>query len=389
MDFVFWQNIVSLHQSAFLSALSKKHEVTLVAEKEIASYRLADGWNIPEMGNVRIVMAPNDVEINTIINANKEAVHIITGIDGFKMPYKAFKILTARNQKVMNMLESYEWAGIKGFLRWAKYTMLQIRYGRKINGILAMGAIGERVYRSAGFTKSKIFQWGYFTKAMEASPQPSPKGKGEGKPRVLFVGRLDENKNSRLLIKTMEPMMKDVECLTIVGDGVLRQEIDLLAQRINSNIERKRESQKSFPLGEDIGEAHVHILGNVPNEKVHELMRNHDILVLPSNYDGWGAVINEALQNGMRVVVSENCGGNVLVDNKTRGEVFYFEDGERSLSSVLVRWIAKGAISDKEREDIILWAEEHISGKNAAEYLEEIVNHVYNNGVRPVAPWMR
>lgn len=388
MNFVFWQNIVSLHQSAFLSALSKKHEVTLVAEKEIASYRLADGWNIPEMGNVRIVMAPNDVEINTIINANKEAVHIITGIDGFKMPYKAFKTLTARNLKVMNMLESYEWAGIKGFLRWTKYTMLQIRYGRKINGILAMGAIGERVYRRAGFPKSKIFQWGYFTKAMEASGSRL-KVYGSRLPKLLFVGRLDENKNSLLLLDTMKPMLDKVECLTFVGDGVLRKSLEFISQKVISEIEEKEISQKSVPLGKDLGEAHIKIMGNVPNEKVHELMRNHDILVLPSNYDGWGAVINEALQNGMRVVVSENCGGNVLVDGKTRGEVFYFEDGERSLSSVLERWITKGAISDKEREDIILWAEEHISGKNAAEYLEEIVNHIYNNGVRPVAPWMK
>lgn len=365
MKYIFWQNIVSLHQAAFLSALSLKHEVTLVAEKEIAAYRLADGWSIPEMGDVKIIMAPSNNEIEQLLNDNTDAIHIITGIDGFKMPYKTFQMATARRLKVLNMLEPYEWAGIKGLLRWAKYSMLQIRYGKKTDGILAIGALGEKVYRKAGFKASKIFQWGYFTSPPEASPQPSPKGKGEEKPRVLFVGRLDENKNSRLLIKTMEPMMKDVEYLTIVGDGYLRNEIEDMVVEIPN----------------------AHYLGNVPNTKVHELMQLHDILVLPSSYDGWGAVVNEALQNGMRVIVSQNCGANVLVDGHTRGEVFYFNEGKNSLSNVLKRWISKGVISQEDREGIISWAEEHISGEKAAEYLEDITNHIYNGTERPVAPW--
>lgn len=367
MKYIFWQNIVSLHQAAFLSALSEKHEVTLVAEKELEQYRVADGWNIPEMGNVKIIMAPNDTEIKAIIESNTDAVHIITGIDGFAMPYKAFKIATARKLKVMNMLEPYEWAGVKGFLRWIKYSILQLRYGRNINGILAIGALGEKVYRKAGFKASKIFQWGYFT---QATPHLSSLQGGVGGrlPCMLFVGRLDENKNSRLLIKTMEPMLDSVECLTIVGDGVLREEIKL-------KVEGLRLKDR------------VKIMGNVPNTKVHELMQQHDIFVLPSNYDGWGAVINEALQNGMRVIVSENCGGNVLVDGKTRGEVFHFAEGNLSLSAVLERWIAKGPLSAEERKEIINWAEEHISGEKAAEYLEEIINYLYNGAVRPIAPW--
>lgn len=365
MKYIFWQNIVSLHQAAFLSALSQKHDVILVAEKEIAAYRLADGWNIPEMGNVKIIMAPNDNEIEQLLNENTDAIHIITGIDGFKMPYKAFQMATTRGLKVMNMLEPYEWAGIKGFLRWVKYSMLQIRYGKKIDGILAIGALGEKVYKKAGFKASKLFQWGYFTASPEASPHPSPKGKGEEKPRILFVGRLDENKNSRMLIKTMEPIMKDVDCLTIVGDGVLHDEIEAMVAEIPN----------------------AHYLGNVPNTKVHELMQQHDILVLPSNYDGWGAVVNEALQNGMRVIVSENCGANVLVDGKTRGEVFRFRGGQQSLTNILKRWIKKGPLSQEERKEIKTWAEEHISGEKAAEYLEEITNHIYNGAERPVAPW--
>lgn len=368
MKYIFWQNIVSLHQSAFLSALSEKHDVTLIAEKELEQYRVDDGWGIPEMGNVRIIMAPSIEDIKDILKDNADAVHIFSGIDAYPIVFQAFKMAIAQGLKVLNMLEPYEWAGVKGFLRRVKYTMLRLRYGKKIDGLLAMGQIGVDSYIKAGFKPEKIFQWGYFTKATEASPlAPLPRGEGyNGKPRVLFVGRLDENKNSRLLIKTMEPMMKDVDCLTIVGDGYLHDEIEaMVAQIPNANC-----------------------LGNVPNTKVHELMQQHDILVLPSNYDGWGAVINEALQNGMRVIVSQNCGGNVLADGVMRGEKFCFREGDKSLENVLKKWIVKGALSSAEREEIKLWSDKHISGENAADYFEGITFHIYCGAERPVAPWV-
>ena len=117
-------------------------------------------------------------------------------------------------------------------------------------------------------------------------------------------------------------------------------------------------------------------------------MQEFDIFVLPSRYDGWGAVVNEALQNGMRVIVSQNCGANVLVDGKTRGEIFYFMDGNKSLKSVLERWIQKGPLTNIERQEIINWADNHISGTAAATYMMNISNYIFNKtGDYPQAPW--
>ena len=41
MKFVFWQNIISIHQSAFLNALTAHHELTLVVEKDIEEGKIA------------------------------------------------------------------------------------------------------------------------------------------------------------------------------------------------------------------------------------------------------------------------------------------------------------------------------------------------------------
>lgn len=52
----------------------------------------------------------------------------------------------------------------------------------------------------------------------------------------------------------------------------------------------------------------------VPVEQVRELMRNHDIHVLPSNaYEGWGAVVSEALEEGMCVLASIESGAGATL----------------------------------------------------------------------------
>lgn len=68
--------------------------------------------------------------------------------------------------------------------------------------------------------------------------------------------------------------------------------------------------------------AQFHFLGVKTNREVQERMRTGDLLVLPSLYDGWGTVVNEALQNGMRVLCSDACGASVLLDGCVRGASF-------------------------------------------------------------------
>ena len=51
-----------------------------------------------------------------------------------------------------------------------------------------------------------------------------------------------------------------------------------------------------------------------PMEKVRELMREHDLFVLASNaYEGWGAVVSEALEEGMRVLGTFEAGASAAI----------------------------------------------------------------------------
>ena len=52
----------------------------------------------------------------------------------------------------------------------------------------------------------------------------------------------------------------------------------------------------------------------VPVAQVRELMRAHDVYVLPSNgYEGWGAVVSEALEEGMCVLATVESGAGATL----------------------------------------------------------------------------
>jgi glycosyltransferase involved in cell wall biosynthesis len=56
----------------------------------------------------------------------------------------------------------------------------------------------------------------------------------------------------------------------------------------------------------------------VPITQVRRLMREHDIYVLSSNsYEGWGAVVSEALEEGMKIIGTHEAGASasILPDN--------------------------------------------------------------------------
>lgn len=56
------------------------------------------------------------------------------------------------------------------------------------------------------------------------------------------------------------------------------------------------------------------------------VMSEYDVLVLPSRYDGWGVVVNEALMAGVPVICSDQVGASAVVEKWQCGSIFASED---------------------------------------------------------------
>lgn len=351
--------MVSIHQSALIKACTSRHKVTLVVPRLMESDRLNDGWQIPDMGNANLVIEPTKSEIDQLLQGCE--IHVFSGINAYSMVYLAFKKAVACRKKVIVYAEPFDNRGIKGFVRRLMYRYLAIRYGRHIAAILATGEKGVACYQKVGFYPDNVFEWAYFTEYTPISKEVSENSHTQ----ILFIGQLIERKAILPLIASFKRVSKHVPCsLTIIGDGSQREEVKKMLLN-NTNIQ---------------------YLGMQPNEQISYYLSQKDLLVLPSYHDGWGAVVNEALQFGCRVLCSTECGAASLVDGEERGGTFNWKV-ERDLDKQLSIWCNKGPVSASMREDIRKWSKKSISGDAAVTYLEQIVEFTNSQQEKPIAPW--
>jgi glycosyltransferase involved in cell wall biosynthesis len=105
--------------------------------------------------------------------------------------------------------------------------------------------------------------------------------------RYLYVGRLIDLKRVDAIIEAFIQIGAPDDELTIVGAGSLRENLRLLADR---------------------SELKITFLEHTENSEMPGVMALHHTLVLASEREVWGLVVNEALASGMHVVVTDNCG---------------------------------------------------------------------------------
>ncbi|MBK8742084.1 MAG: glycosyltransferase [Betaproteobacteria bacterium] len=79
-----------------------------------------------------------------------------------------------------------------------------------------------------------------------------------------------------------------------------------------------------------------------------------DCLVLPSRYDGWGAVVSEALMVGTPVICSDRCGSAGVVRSSGYGGVFSSGD-LGALACELQRVVSQGHLSVEARLRLAEW----------------------------------
>jgi glycosyltransferase involved in cell wall biosynthesis len=127
--------------------------------------------------------------------------------------------------------------------------------------------------------------------------QPSPTPKEDSPPRLVFIGRLVEQKNILNLVEAIAglPHLQ----LDIVGDGELRQAIE---KRLQEN-----------------GLTHIRLIGNLPHPELPRFLHGATLYVQPSRYEGHPKTIFEAMACGLPVVVGDSPGIRQFIDHGHTG----------------------------------------------------------------------
>jgi len=180
---------------------------------------------------------------------------------------------------------------------------------------------------------------------------------------VAFCGYIIERKRLDLLIDAISRLPVDARpTLVVIGSGPLQSSASSLAAK----------------LGVD-----VRFMGFHNGAGLAQLYRAVDLLVLPSNDDPWGLVVNEAMAAQLPVIVSDACGcaEDLVVPNRN-GFVFRNGDADHLAECLSVALAANlEAMGRASRSIIDQWTPAH-SGRSLAACLAYVLGPPANQ--RPV-----
>lgn len=123
-----------------------------------------------------------------------------------------------------------------------------------------------------------------------------------GKKIILYVGRFVKEKGVKELVGHFIKINDPNACLILVGDGNLKQEI---IDKIKLHNEKR-----------------IILPGRFDGLDLLAWYNVASYFILPSNFEPFGAVINESLLSGLFVICSRYAGASELIYDNLNGQIF-------------------------------------------------------------------
>ena len=177
--------------------------------------------------------------------------------------------------------------------------------------LLCASAYAAGDYAKMGLFRGKAYKWGYFPQTLSYDRESLLSQKEPGS--ILWAGRFLDWKHPDDAIRLAARLRDAGHAFTLrmAGSGPLEPKLhQLIAQN-----------------GLD---AQVRLLGSLSPEQVRREMERSAIFLFTSDrYEGWGAVLNEAMNSGCAVVASDAAGSTpYLVNDGVNGCVYPSGNGD-------------------------------------------------------------
>ena len=289
MKLLIWTPIPTHHQSGFLSAV-RSLGIDLVVHYYLAvpQARLDLGWSDPTglpPGERRV---PARIGSLKLCADWKERIHILPGCG---RPF-LFALALACS---LHRLQWLHWSEpsspyshyrlISNLVR-RRYAALNNRFGC---GALAIGELARRDFIDWGIKADRIRFLPYSIDPVRAA-SASSRALGEGGVRFLYLGVFEPRKGLDILVAAFAQINAEYPnaSLTLVG-----------ADHSQGKYHRQAES---------LGIQSIEFKTPVPAADIGEIIGSHDVLVLPSRFDGWGMVLSEGASMGRALISTAACG---------------------------------------------------------------------------------
>lgn len=183
------------------------------------------------------------------------------------------------------------------------------RYRKKNVYLLCSGAYVASDFHIVRAYPEKMFQWGYFpeVRRYDVDALLSGKGNKEGSVEILWAGRFLPLKHPEYALALARRLMEKGIAfhLTMIGGGEMET-------ALKEEVKQKGLFDK------------VTFTGYQKPEKVRAYMERAHIFLFTSNYlEGWGAVLNEAMNSGCAVVADAKIGAVPFLVKHDRNGLVY------------------------------------------------------------------
>ena len=358
MRIVFWQNCLSPHQLPYISHIqddNRVDEVVVVAGETISEERKKMGWEIGDflgLDQCKVYIMPHDAIIDSLLFQKQNvSYHFFSGIRADAFVFKCLRMSMKYNLHRGMITErpntyNFKWNIRNGKPYWMhrlRFMIQDRKYAKKMEHVFAMGSEAVDYFNSLGLGW-KVHPFCYCTQVISIKSDIAKCSF----PVFTFVGSLSPWKNPVGLIRAFSTIKSGI--LRFIGDGILKRQLlkDIEKKNLQENVE---------------------LVGSVLQNQIPNYLYNSDVLVLPSLYDGWGAVVNEALQTGCYVICSDACGAIVLLEKDSKLGLVFKAGNDVALADCIKYVDEHLDVIRDDRDYRRRWADEHISGHVVAKYM--------------------
>lgn len=164
-------------------------------------------------------------------------------------------------------------------------------------------ALADVVFVASSFTKKTLEEYSGNLPEIKVIPYGFPKVSQtkryqslvNRKLKILFVGGLSQRKGLSYLFEAVEGLQNKVE-LTVIGHKAVPN-----CNALNTALEQH------------------HWIPSLAHDQVLACMREHDVFVFPSLFEGFGLVITEAMSQGVPVITTDRTAGHDIIQDGVDG----------------------------------------------------------------------
>lgn len=310
MKITFFSNFLNHHQLPFCLEMYKElgEGFTFVATEPVPEERLKMGYHsMNEQYPFVICSYKNSDSYEQALKLGLESDVVIIGSAPFifvKERLKQNKVTFYYSERIFKK-GRYRILNPKTF--YTLYTR-HIRYRKNRLYMLCASAYTAADFKIINMYDDKAFKWGYFPEIEEKNLEELMRKKKLNKSlKICWVGRMLNWKHPEQAIEVARGLRsKGYEFeLDLIGEGPM---IDQIKQMI-----------KKYNLEEN-----VNLLGSISPEEVRHQMEQANLFLFTSDFnEGWGAVLNEAMNSACAVVTSHAIGSvPFLIKNNYNGMIY-------------------------------------------------------------------